>query len=69
MTGVCAPIQWVALSGHLMADPAWAIDEDDAQAVADEIVSQLARGVKLGYRLLSVAAANMASVPASTRRW
>ena len=63
VTGVCAPIQWVALSGHLMADPAWAIDEDDARAVADEVVSQLARGVDLGYRLLSVAAANIASVP------
>ncbi len=53
----------MALSGHLMADPAWAIDEDDAQALADEIVSQLARGVDLAYRLLSVSAANIASVP------
>ena len=63
VAGACAPIQWVALSGHLMADPAWAVDRDDAQALADEIVSQLARGVDLGYRLLSVSAANIASVP------
>ncbi|MET1058551.1 MAG: hypothetical protein ABWX84_03075, partial [Nocardioides sp.] len=63
VAGTCAPIQWVALSGHLMADHAWAVDEDDAQAIADEIVSQLARGVDLGYRLLSVSAANIASVP------
>ena len=61
--GHCSPIQWVALSGHLMGDRAWAIDEDDAQALADEVVSQLARGVDLGYRLLSVAAANIAAVP------
>ena len=46
-----------------MADPGWAIDEDDAQALADEIVSQLARGVDVAYRLLSVSAANIASVP------
>jgi hypothetical protein len=64
VTGLCAPIQWVALSGHLMADPDWVIDEDDAQALADEIVSQLARGVDLAYRLLSVSAANIAAVPA-----
>ena len=63
VSGVCAPIQWLALSRHLMADPGWAVDEDDAQALADEIVSQLARGVDLGYRLLSVSAANVASVP------
>ena len=62
VTGVCAPIQWLALSRHLMADPGWAVDEDDAQALADEIVSQLARGVDLGYRLLSVSAAHIASV-------
>jgi hypothetical protein len=59
----CTPIQWVALSSHLMSDPTWEVDQDDAQALADEIVSQLARGVDVAYRLLSVAAANVASVP------
>lgn len=59
----CTPIQWVALSHHLMSDPGWEVDEDDARALADEIVSQLSRGVDVGYRLLSVAAANVASVP------
>ena len=53
----------MALSSHLMSDPGWEVDEDDAQALADEIVSQLARGVDVAYRLLSVAAANVASVP------
>ena len=60
----CTPIQWVALSGHLMTDPGWEVDEDDAQALADEIVSQVSRGVDVAYRLLSVAAANFASVQA-----
>ena len=53
-----------------MADPDWAIDEDDAQALADEIVSQLARGVDLA---LPVAVGRRRPTsprcPACTRRW
>ena len=64
VSGGCTPIQWVALSGHLVSDPGWEVDGDDAETLADDIVGKLSRGVDVSYRLLSVAAANVASVPA-----
>jgi hypothetical protein len=64
VAGTCTPLEWVALSGHLLADPDWRLHEEDAHALTDEIVGQLARGVDVAYRLLAVAAAGIASVPA-----
>ena len=63
-TGTASPVEWMALSAHLLAQEGWSPAEDDVRAVCDEIVRQLARGVHAAYRLISIAAANMAAVPA-----
>ena len=63
-TGTATPIEWTALGSHLTADDGWVPEGEEAQAISDEIVTLLARGVHTSYRLLSVAAAGLAQVPA-----
>ncbi|RYP85207.1 hypothetical protein EKO23_13190 [Nocardioides guangzhouensis] len=63
-TGRATPIQWTALGSHLTADQDWAPEGEEVQALCDEIVTQLARGVDASYRLISIAAAGLAQVAA-----
>jgi hypothetical protein len=62
--GAATPTQWTSLALHLAGDASWSQSGGEARALSDEIVGQLARGVHTSYRLISIAAANLAQVPA-----